>query len=453
MREQKFNKLGFYRPTFLGMHVHCTSSLIDLNTLVDIDATTYIHEYIHFLQDISTTFGLMNICSVVDYMKAAIEQIRIDGNKEFIVPFEIDEIKYPSVVANIEYNRIVLGSGNPVDNPLIIEVVKEFEQLNTPHGLLNIPRIIIKYSDSEGIKKCAFGGYCVSESMAYLLEKFMYPESLVANRFPYETASIVANSVYPSFSMDQLNLAALCDASLMYSNPGVVFYESLEKMVQSRFIPKNSNEVYQFVHSFTTLNFNNIFDVNQLFIYFGNKATQQLSSYFTSKLFNDSIEWLTYTISNATELRLRLNSFILDIALDGDMRKSRLFNLTYRKIGSPFVVNDNHEFSYYSAFAMEKSVTPDYLWAINQVYKILFSKPEDKGVIEGCYKCEMIGWCIKTCTDKKIDDWTGDRCRNTPWERAEDSDPNFCTLGRLWKTWGLEGKTPVSILENDSIIN
>ena len=59
--------LGLYTTHFFKMHVETPSSLEDLSSLDPRAAGTFAHEYLHFLQDISTPFGLMNLSIVVNF--------------------------------------------------------------------------------------------------------------------------------------------------------------------------------------------------------------------------------------------------------------------------------------------------------------------------------------------------------------------------------------------------
>ena len=42
--------------------------------------------------------------------------------------------------------------------------------------------------------------------------------------YPYSAAEIIANNIYPEFTKNTLNILALADCCLMFSNPGEVFF-------------------------------------------------------------------------------------------------------------------------------------------------------------------------------------------------------------------------------------
>lgn len=60
---RRFNlTLGFYMPSLFHLHVHTKKFFKNLWKWDDETFCTFLHEYIHFLQDVSTVSGLHNIC-------------------------------------------------------------------------------------------------------------------------------------------------------------------------------------------------------------------------------------------------------------------------------------------------------------------------------------------------------------------------------------------------------
>ena len=65
----------------------------NLNEIPEGAMGLYYHEYIHFIQDISTIYGLMNISTITYYIQACASSIHKDkNNKKFKVPIILDEI-------------------------------------------------------------------------------------------------------------------------------------------------------------------------------------------------------------------------------------------------------------------------------------------------------------------------------------------------------------------------
>ena len=63
------------------------------------------------------------------------------------------------------------------------------------------------------------------------------------------SAQLVTEHVYPEFGGDVLNILALCDVSLQFSNPGNVFFGMLEQMRDRAWLPNKPEDVYDYVYS------------------------------------------------------------------------------------------------------------------------------------------------------------------------------------------------------------
>src|SRR5262249_9723190 len=62
--------LGFYSPSFMRMHIGSDKSLQKIASINDdYTESVYIHEFTHFIQDITTSYGLSNINIIADYMR------------------------------------------------------------------------------------------------------------------------------------------------------------------------------------------------------------------------------------------------------------------------------------------------------------------------------------------------------------------------------------------------
>ena len=83
--------LGYYIPTFFEMHVATHDDNMIINQMSDGDATVLFHEYIHFLQDITTYYGLNNLYVQSEYLHSVVN--RVKGNLQFQVPYMIRDNK------------------------------------------------------------------------------------------------------------------------------------------------------------------------------------------------------------------------------------------------------------------------------------------------------------------------------------------------------------------------
>ena len=108
------------------MQVNHTDDLTDLNALSDIVSAIYLHEYIHFLQDITTSNGFANISSVVDYIKH-VNETAIKGNSR---TFTVPAIPGSSPTSsNLDLQKEYIGSTNDVNTATIKSVSRETKKL------------------------------------------------------------------------------------------------------------------------------------------------------------------------------------------------------------------------------------------------------------------------------------------------------------------------------------
>ena len=82
--------LGIYLPAFFFIKINTNESLIEIEKCKDRVKATYFHEYIHYLQDLFTLFGLRNINHIVNVVYSI--------NKEALTT---DEIKYPLEISGL----------------------------------------------------------------------------------------------------------------------------------------------------------------------------------------------------------------------------------------------------------------------------------------------------------------------------------------------------------------
>lgn len=438
MREQLFTTLGFYRPSFFKMQVNSTDNLEDLNQLSDITSAVYLHEYIHFLQDISTTFGFMNISTVVDYIKY-VNQSSINGtSRTFRVPVNPRPSPNDEVFFNLNLKKKYVGSVEDIVNAAITNINKTSISVTLRNGNQNIDTVTIDYTDRSGkLDYHQFGSHCIIESIAYLVENSIYPNLLPsAPDFPYRAAQKVVDFEYPVLLQDPLNVLALCDISLMSFNPGEFFYSMLLEMKSTSYIPSRPEDIYHFCSSRTSFNYNGATTLNQLFLMASNNGCCQLCDYFTTNNFGDNKTWINYTISSAVNIRITDPFFILNIARGGKIQSNVSFANVLTKLGTPMVTNLNDEGTFYSPLQSSHNILPEYLWAISQIYGI-YIKPS----AQNKKKCELKNWCRESCISQNINDFTDINCYTSPWLRVTNA--GLCAFAVMWKTWKMENETPI----------
>ncbi|HHO0458687.1 TPA: hypothetical protein ACRR9F_002345 [Morganella morganii] len=102
----RLNKdLGFYIPAFFMMQVDTIKPIEGI--IGTVDERTFSHELIHFLQDITTTYGLINISRCIDFIKVQNSVLR-NTNSSVKLPLQGSELS-GSVMINNDLFSLYVG--------------------------------------------------------------------------------------------------------------------------------------------------------------------------------------------------------------------------------------------------------------------------------------------------------------------------------------------------------
>ncbi|HMO60768.1 MAG: hypothetical protein QM725_07425 [Lacibacter sp.] len=439
MREELHSSIGLYSPSFLKMHIDVNEYLDDIFEISPLASAAYIHEYVHFLQDITTVYGQKNIISVVDYIKSVNFNQRNAEERILSIPYIPEEKRDPGAYYNGELQKIHIGTIRGDGINTISEINKEIVQaiLIDKKIDVEIVKLVVTIGQPPKEHIYQFGSHAIIESMAFAIEQSIYPGIVEEpNDFCYRAASEIIHFCYPELMRDPLNVIALCDASLMYFNPAAIFYNTLLKMKDIGYIPTSAFDIYRFVHSHIEIEFWGLTQIDQIFNNHTLTALSQLNDYFTTDLFAPNRVWIDYTFRKANEIRSKDWGFFIKLASDGPIKNNPTFKKIFASIGIPLVTNRTGNAVFASPVEDETVVRPDILWAINQIYNIYINSAKSQ-----IRRCGMEDWCRASCLNSNTEDYTDYRCIESPWERVKDKD-NLCVFSQIWRTWGMENEIP-----------
>jgi hypothetical protein len=320
----------------------------------------------------------------------------------------------------------------------VTKIEKRIVTLDLNGELKDVNYIVINYFDTaDNEKEYLFGSMSICESMAFLMENFVYKGVLSAPPyFPYNTAVEVVEFIYPILNSHPLLVSALCEASLMFFNPGAFFYDTLISMKEQEFEPTNYSEIFDFCYSKIKFNYNGIETVDHLLLKMSSEASIQLGGYFTSDIFGDNTKWVSSTLSNALDLRIQTTSFITDIAIMGKIQKNIFLQATINKVGAPLFINNKGDVEFMSPLTLKNEIRPGYLWAIQQVFDLYIGASKKKRSA-----CELYTWCNKSAYEEGIDEYTSNECFDSPWDKVDHKE--LCMFAQIWKTWGMNNEKPI----------
>lgn len=419
---------GHYLPSFFKMEVFSDESLVDIDQLSEQTAAVYFHEYLHYIQDVSTLHGLSNMIRMGEYIHHSINRIR-SGPATFTVP--IDPYAHSEGV-DTTIKIIQLLNGDSATNDLSVTINYVVDAESTPvafHGG-HVPAIIIDYNNS---KKYNFGATAVMESMAWIGEKHLFPASLAPPPLPYNAAELLANFIYPEFANNPLNVFALCDIALLTAEPGAAFYQKLLKLKEASFVPKDPKKVYDFFkadlfeHRGMTLN------RSQMLSTLVHDSNLYLSGYFPGEQYAANVDWMRHVTLYGYSLRHHNMAFPLDILQHGQFYQNPYLKHTMRYLGSPLQLNSQDRATYIIIDEVENDrFRPDLNWAIAEVHKMFIGKHEG---------CGMKPFCKESAYLQNIPDFTDTHCHTNPWQRV--CEKKTCSFVDIVNLWELQDKKPI----------
>lgn len=388
------------------------------------DVSVFTHEYIHFLQDISTYVGLNNAYVYSEQIHGYVSYIYNFPKGEFSIP-----VILPSNYGNIDLNKFVntkcIGDFNEQNNFFLTKIKKRY--IKVPYGnpyVKYLTQIILVPAKGS---KVEFGARAIMESMAYLMERMITVGSTTPSDFPYLSAEMVVNEIYPEFGNDKLRIIALCDCSLQFSEPGKIFVQSLEIFKREGFLPKDPNVV---IDHFYKTPFNQTGQDRNMadgLILQGLSVGERLKLYMNHPSFRPFHNVIHKLIGFGLRERLINRYFMLDIVRNGYVLSNKIMRRYIREVGTPIIKDHNSNYWEVPPIGYtQENYWLEYFPAIEQVYNCLS---------EGQDICDLIPWCEKS--PKTVVD---DRCYMKPWTRCNDK--YLCPYAMLWRHWNLSNYKP-----------
>lgn len=213
------------------------------NVTLEMDSA-YLHEYIHFIQDFGTCYGVNQLVDRLSRYLDMILQIQTDNYSGYLKLS--DEADFVS-------SFFVFAAGDSVEdisdtichkvNEIEILEEKEYYEEDYPEYVdLFKPSVIVHYNHE---KEFRFGGEAIAESMAYFFEKLFFNANDYEKSLPYNSCEIVYKEIVGT-SCDSIQIMiALCYASLMSHFPGYTFYTIAKRIKDSKRIPKKMKEIFE----------------------------------------------------------------------------------------------------------------------------------------------------------------------------------------------------------------
>lgn len=261
--------------------------------------------------------------------------------------------------------------------------------------------------------------------MAYILERLLTRDYQKSDDYPYCAAERLVEMEYPEFGKNILNVLALCDCSLMFTNPSHVFYNILKEIKKKNYIPLKPQDLYEQLRNARIGVGETKTDVFSHYKIIAEEARKKLKSYFyipnCTEIHEAYHKWIDKVVDYAIYLRTENPHFLINLVTIGQARTNNLFADIVKNIGTLLMRNKRNEYfcvkpNGYNGFNVE------ILKAVKQIYKMLH---------DGEIACELYPWCDSTVGINP----TSDICLKQPWKRCELQE--LCLVALLLKNWNL----------------
>lgn len=197
------------------------------------ELATFVHEYIHYLQDISMTTG---IAQFIHQAKLFQMYIALFSNKSNPIEIPIN-LEQDGVINSYAYDELLnFYKGGEFQNKKFHhfdcvkledeELINEIIINNSDYsGKVEMKRVSIYYDNRK--YPTTLGSIYICESMAYLIEKICFSAEVRKNEWPYNVCEMVCEKIYPEILESPKLIVVLCEFALMHRNSGLAFYEAL----------------------------------------------------------------------------------------------------------------------------------------------------------------------------------------------------------------------------------
>lgn len=374
--------------------------------------STFVHEYLHFLQDVTTVSGLARFVSMSKLIQTCIYEIyQSKGPVE--LPYSLDKSSVKNADAESDIQEFYLGCDRHLKIHHIDSIQVERESLlDTWIPFSEGIHAVNLYFDEKS-EPYVFGSTCIRESISYLIEHLKFGAKVRIKELPYNSCELVCEHLYPELARRKDVIVLLAEYSLMHYHSGRMFFELLQKMKQSKAVNLSLAEIEKICLEETS-HLNMDFD----------KACQEIEGavdflYPLNTPFSQANSYLKHLIRGGINYKKRYNlPMSLFLTLDQNNANYYLRTLV-REIGLPLIVNNQHE-----TFSTEEDLS--YFLVPIALYQLFFclKSPE-------CYLYPYCETAKHPCLDKLL-------CHDLPWKQVEKD--KLCPFAALWHHYSLSDK-------------
>lgn len=220
-----------YETKFFHMYLDGDSPVRNgtLKPVSERDYASFIHEYIHYLQQITTPYGLKTNWYFLNSL--LLYRGYVDSNTTLILPVP-DETNKAEAEFRKELNT---KAGSKSYKDASVDAVDinlsdiEKARINDTAVNIGVYDFTLQRALNDGFK---FGYTCVMEGMAHLVQS-LFNSEISHSEVPYQVAQLICNEIRPDIRANKKLLISICYIALFFDNPGVAFFDILKSVGQN----------------------------------------------------------------------------------------------------------------------------------------------------------------------------------------------------------------------------
>ncbi|PZR30060.1 MAG: hypothetical protein DI535_00745 [Citrobacter freundii] len=416
---------GLYKPTFFNLLINKNEVLDSNNVIKEIHSHIFFHEYIHFLQDVLTSFGLRNICTLARKLSIINHEIIDSADTSFSIPFKS---KNSSLKNETDLFNMFWGTAELPDEDrdfAIINLEKHPNLFNPALADRSFINVNITYRDNLD-KECFYlGAIHFMEGIAHILER-NYEVGIDAPPFPYKIVEKIIRTVFSEGDFTERNFILIMETALEAHDPAECFY-NFYHACNADGLPFTEETIARFRREYkmkwdgkrylyASFYYPNVVMAKEAFKALFNHHEQlvQLN------------EWSKILLKNAVKIRRAGFSFTDLLVSDGrkELVEKNLSRIIH-KLGTPVMSDGRFGIFMLSPERKIPEETMIHLLSLEAVSNIL----------DGDTTCSILPFCKYGKHGIDISD--GD-CISAPWNRTKKKP--YCPLAKIWIMWGFVKK-------------
>ena len=325
-------KCSKYETNHLHMYVDDNIDLENLGNMSLSAYATFVHEYIHYIQHITSLYGIR----MSDMYNRVFARYRdyIRNNDIINIPLKLWEKDKEIHQFICHFNKI---EGNKTTDFNISDI--EIDEREISIADREKTAVWIGCYDFENDKAdehgFRFGHRCVVEGMAHAIQSIIN-KNVGHKTIPYHAVELIIGKTIPQIVEDKKLIASICLCALLWDNPGVGFFEVLKVLKQ--YPNWSGKDLYQSViRDYAVSHKGQAMPFYRLLTIFSNDFKGSLEA-----LMGTNLEYYSQVINNCILDSSICHHQLIDVLYDCDISNREVFKeKLLNHYGYPFIDGKN----------------------------------------------------------------------------------------------------------------